>query len=143
MAGEWIKMRTNLWDDPRVSKLCDITQQSEAAVVGACYWLWTAADEHTEDGFMPGLSVAAIDRKTGIRGFGAGLVSIGWLAESEDGVRIEKFTEHNGKSAKTRAQGAKRAADHRSNADSVTDALRERDETVTGALPREEKRRRS
>lgn len=141
MAGEWIKMRTNLWDDPRVSQLCDLTGAPEASVVGALYWLWTAADEHTEDGFMPGLSLAAIDRKTGVRGIGAAMVSIGWLAESADGVTISNFTEHNGKSAKTRAQGAKRAANHRSNADCVTDSLHERDGGVTGALPREEKRR--
>lgn len=141
MAGEWIKMRTNLWDDPRITKMCDLTGQGEAAVIGALYWLWTTADEHTEDGFMPGLSVAAIDRKTGVRGIGAAMVAAGWLSESEGGVTIERFTEHNGKSAKTRALGAKRAADHRSNAPSVTGALHERDESVTGALPREEKRR--
>lgn len=37
MAGDWIKMRGNLWDDPRVAKLCDLTDQGEAAIVGALY----------------------------------------------------------------------------------------------------------
>lgn len=141
MAGEWIKMRTNLWDDTRVSNLCDLTGNQEATVIGALYWLWTTADEHTEDGFMPGLSIGAIDRKTGVKGIGEALISIGWISNEEGGIMIERFTEHNGKSAKTRAQGAKRAADHRSNAPSVTEALHERDDGVTGALPREEKRR--
>jgi hypothetical protein len=134
MAGEWIKVRTNLWDDPRVSQLCDLTSSIEATVVGGLYWLWSTADEHTETGLMPGMSAAAIDRKTGIRGFGAALVSIGWLRETPEGVIIERFEEHNGKSAKTRAQTAKRVANHAAkegaNADSVSDAL-----------AREEKRR--
>ena len=77
MAGDWIKMRGNLWDDPRVAKLCDLTGQAEAAVVGALYWLWATADQHTEDGSMPGLTLRQIDRKTGVQGFAAGLVQIG------------------------------------------------------------------
>jgi len=48
VAGEWIKMRTNLWDDPRIARLCDLTDQSEATVIGGLYWLWAMADEHTE-----------------------------------------------------------------------------------------------
>lgn len=139
MAGEWIKMRTNLWDDPRVSRLCDITGQSEAAIVGALFWLWSSADEHSEDGVMPGLSLAGIDRKTSIKGIGAGLVEIGWLADHPEGVRITRFDEHNGASAKKRIQTAKRVAEYKArnqeetpqneqgNASSVTPTLAMRD----------------
>lgn len=88
MAGDWIKMRTNLWDDPRVGAIVDATDSSEAAVIGALYWLWAMADQHTEDGIMPGLSLRQIDRKTGVKGLGEGLVSIGWLADHPEGVRI-------------------------------------------------------
>ena len=87
MAGDWIKMRNNLWDDPRISQICDSTGASEATVIGGLYWLWSAADEHTEDGFMPGLSVAGIDRKTGIKGLGSSLVEIEWI---QDG-RVDPF----------------------------------------------------
>ena len=100
MAGDWIKMRGNLWDDPRVAALVDATDTSEAAVVGGLYWLWATADQHTEDGTMPGLTARQIDRKTGIPGFGQALVSIGWLADHPHGVRIVNFEEHNGASAK-------------------------------------------
>lgn len=141
MAGEWIKVRTNLWNDPRVSQLCDTTGSAEAMIVGGLYWLWATADEHTETGLMPGLSVNAIDRKTGIKGFGVALVAIGWISEADDGIVISRFDEHNGASAKSRAQTAKRQANLRSNAPSVTEALRKRDENVTSASPREEKRR--
>lgn len=125
MAGDWIKMRTNLWDDPRVSRLCDLTCESEAAVIGALYWLWSAADEHTEEGIMPGLSLAGIDRKTSVKGIGAALVAVGWLAEHPEGVRIVRFKEHNGSSAKRRCSESRRKM-------SARDADNERTESGSG-----------
>lgn len=141
MAGEWIKVRTNLWDDPRVSQLCDLTGSPEAMIVGALYWLWASADEHTETGLMPGLSLGAIDRKTGVKGLGAALVTIGWVEDSPEGVIICRFGEHNGVSAKTRAQTAKRVSNHKGNAKVTQAALPEQQDSVSTALPREEKRR--
>lgn len=139
MAGEWIKVRTNLWDDPRVSQLCDMTGAQEATIVGGLYWLWATADEHTETGLMPGLSAIAVDRKTGIRGFGAALVSIGWIEDTPDGIMLVRFDEHNGASAKSRAQTAKRVANHKGNAKVTVPALPERYPSVSDALPREDK----
>lgn len=141
MAGEWIKMRTNLWNDPRISQICDITGQAEATVIGAMYWLWATADEHTQDGFMPGLSCASIDRKTGVQGFANALVTIGWVLANADGVTLERFQEHNGASAKSRAQTAKRVANHKNNAKVTPDDGIGNGASVTSALPREEKRR--
>lgn len=146
MAGEWIKVRTNLWDDPRVSQLCDITGVQEATIIGGLYWVWAMADEHTEDGLCNGLSVTAIDRKTGISVFGAALVSIGWLEDTPEGVVLVRFNEHNGASAKSRAVVAKRVAKHRSHSaddDHVTgDTLQGNDGSVTGPLAREDKNKR-
>lgn len=113
MAGEWIKMRTSLWDDPRVARLCDLTDQGEAAVIGGLYWLWAMADTHTEDGLLPGLTTKAIDRKTGVTGLGAALCDVGWLSEDADGARIIGFEEHNGTSAKRRSMEAQRKANGR------------------------------
>jgi hypothetical protein len=141
VAGDWIKMRNNLWDDPRVSNLCDLLECGEAQIVGALYWLWATADQHTEDGLLPGLSMRQIDRKTGVPGFANALCGVGWLEESADGVRINRFEEHNGTSAKKRAVTAKRVANHRSNSDVTQTALQNDDASVTGALAREEKRR--
>ncbi len=114
MAGDWIKMRGNLWDDPRVSRLCDITGQTEGPIVGGLYWLWATADQHTEDGCMPGLTLRQIDRKTGIPGFGAALCEIGWLVDDPQGVVVQRFEEHNGASAKRRCTDAQRKANGRS-----------------------------
>lgn len=160
MAGEWIKVRTNLWNDPRVAQVCEIIDQGEATVIGGMYWLWATADEHTEDGFMPGLSCAGIDRKTGIKGFGNALVTVGWISANADGVTITRFNEHNGASAKSRAQTARRVAEHKTgknqaypsvsgekspsngalNHGEVThESQKGNAATVTNALPREEK----
>lgn len=144
MAGDWIKMRGNLWDDPRVSRLCDLTEQTEAAVIGGLYWLWATADQHTENGILPGLTPRQIDRKSGVPGLGQALCDIGWLADHPEGVRILRFEEHNGASAKKRAVTAKRVASYRSsNADVTQGALQNDDASVSGALAREreEKRR--
>lgn len=144
MAGDWIKMRGNLWDDPRVTRLCDLTDQSEAAVVGALYWLWATADQHTENGTMPGLTLRQIDRKTGVPGIGQALCDIGWLADHPEGVRILKFEEHNGSSAKRRATDAQRKANVRNVSASEADKTQTEDGQKTpnlGAREREEKRR--
>ncbi|CUI05294.1 hypothetical protein [Massilia antarctica] len=122
MAGEWIKMRTNLWSDPRVSRLCDLTGKAEATVVGALYWLWATADEHTRSGHMPGLSMAGIDRKTGIDGFGAALLAVCWIDDTEGGITLLRFDEHNGSSAKNRATTARRVARHAAGVRAATQA---------------------
>jgi hypothetical protein len=142
MAGDWIKMRNNLWDDPRVSRLCDITGSGEAPIIGGLYWLWATADEHTADGFMPGLSASGIDRKTGVRGLGAALQEVRWIEEAEGGIRLVRFDEHNGASAKRRCMEAQRKANSRSLSASDADGTRNdggRNAPFCG--PREEKRR--
>ena len=106
-------MRGNLWDDPRVAKIVDLTDSSEAAVIGALYWLWATADQHTEDGVMPGLTLRSIDRKTGVKGFADALCAIGWLSEKDDSVCIIDFEKHNGSSSKKRLDTARRVAAHR------------------------------
>ena len=146
MAGDWIKMRSNLWDDPRVSSLVDATNSSEAAVIGGLYWLWAAADQHTENGVMPGLTLRQIDRKTGIPGLGVALVEIGWLSEQDGGVVLANFTEHNGASAKRRASDAKRKANERNSSALGADNERKSGgqiQTDGGAREREEKEKTS
>jgi len=137
MAGDWIKMRSNLWDDPRVARIVDATDSSEAAVVGALYWLWATADQHTEDGVLIGMSLRALDRKTGVQGFGAALVSVGWLEDGAEGVRVVRFEEHNGRSAKRRCSESVRKMSAR-DADKVqTQSVHEEDEPQTICAPRE------
>lgn len=101
-------MRSNLWDDPRINQICDLTSKRENEVIGSLYWLWAMADQQSVDGNLKGYSPASIDRKAYIKGFSAALVKVGWLLETEDGVQVARFDEHNGASAKRRASEAKR-----------------------------------
>lgn len=117
MAADWIKMRGNLWDDPRVARLCDLCDVSEATVIGGLYWLWATADQHTEDGVMPGLTLRQINRKTGIDHFGEALCEVGWIEDFASQVVIARFSEHNGSSAKRRAAEAQRKANARKSSD--------------------------
>lgn len=117
-------MRSNLWDDPRIAKICDITNKPEREVIGGLYWIWSMADDQSTDGRLEGLSLGAIDRKTGLKGLGAALVKIGWILESEDGVEIARFDEHNGASAKRRSMEAKRMQFVRKPKDSCAQPMR-------------------
>ena len=117
-------MRSNLWDDPRIAKICDITNKREAEVIGGLYWIWSMADDQSTDGRLEGLSLGAIDRKTGIKGLGAALVKIGWILQGEDGVEIARFDEHNGASAKRRSTEAKRMQFVRKPKDSCAQPMR-------------------
>lgn len=143
MAGDWIKMRSNLWDDPRVARLCDITDSGEAAIIGALYWLWSAADQHSEDGIMPGLTLRSIDRKTGVPGFGDALVLVDWLADHPDGVRIVRFEEHNGASAKRRCAESKRKMSARDADKMRTTSGQDGDAEQQSCAPRERVREES
>lgn len=136
MSGEWIKVRTNLWDDPRVSRLVDATDSNEATVVGGLYWLWATADQHSSDGVLAGMTLRGIDRKTGVKGLGDALVSIGWLIDNAESVTVSRFEDHNGASAKARAQTAKRVANHKGNAKVTAGALPDSHAVVSDALPR-------
>jgi hypothetical protein len=108
VAGDWIKMRSNLWDDPRVAAVCDACGCGEAQAVGALYWLWATADQHSEDGLLAGMTARQIDRKTGVTGFASALESVGWLLLTAEGAQVVRFEEHNGASAKRRASESRR-----------------------------------
>ncbi|HQZ67808.1 MAG TPA: hypothetical protein PLY87_22110, partial [Planctomycetaceae bacterium] len=82
--GAWIKMRTNLWDDPRVASLCDALNSDEARVCGGLFRLWSLADTHSTDGRLQ-YSAAAVNRKVGIEGFAEAMQAVGWLV-SVDGL---------------------------------------------------------
>ncbi|NPT44327.1 hypothetical protein GNZ12_24055 [Paraburkholderia sp. 1N] len=109
-ATDWIRMRTNLWDDPRVSAMADLCDVGEAKIVGSLFWLWSTADAHSVDGLLYGMSRKAIDRKVGVPGFAEALWSCGWLEDADGGVKIPDFTEYSAQSAKARAENARRAA---------------------------------
>lgn len=119
MAGEWLKMRHDLADDPAVIRLADVVQLEEDAVIGKLFRLWSWADRHTHDGHADGVGLRWVDRLARCEGFGAALVRVGWLVETGEGLSFPRFDRHCSDTAKSRALDAKRKAAGRACPDSV------------------------
>lgn len=117
----WIKMRTNLSTDPRVLGLSHTLGVHRSQVIGGLFMLWAVADQHSEDGNLPGYTAAVIDEMVGMPGFSQALAAPwpAWLTICAGGVIIARFDEHNAASAKQRAQAAVRASRSR-HAETVT-----------------------
>lgn len=125
MAGDWIKMRTNLDTDPRVSEIATSLAIPELHVVGCLWKLWSWADAHSLDGNAIRVTSVTLDRYTGVEGFAEALRKAGWLEGRDSALTFPRFAEHNGQTAKTRADNAKRVAKHR-NGDVTLNALPEK-----------------
>ena len=134
MAGNWIKMRHDLIDAPEVRRLARATGLDRDQVYGKLFRLWTWADRHGANGVIDA-EMEDLDDQVGHDGFGAALVSVGWLDSQADGIVIPHWDRHNSDSAKVRALGKNRAEKHREadrNASSVTHPP---DGVTQGALP--------
>lgn len=136
MAGDWIKMRVDLLDDPAVFKLAEILNVDELHVVGSLFCFWSWADKHAVDGNVDGAATRMVDKVSMTPGFSDALVAVGWLKIDEKGIEIPHFKRHNGASAKERILKNARQARWRKGRDATVDA------NVGGAAStREEKRR--
>ena len=148
MAGDWIKLRTDLQTDPAVIRLASLLGLDTFGVIGRLTTVWVWADTHADrHGHVTLVSRSCLDSIAQCDGFGAALESVGWLQSSppdDGGITFPRFERHMGEGAKARAQAAKRkqkqrAGESRSGHADVPKASRtQRDTSVT----REEKRRR-
>ena len=118
MAGDWIKMRSNLDTDPRVVSMAAKLNLPELHIVGALWKVWSWADQHSLDGKQIKIDKEIIDRITFIDGLSTLLIDNGWLVIDKNSITFPNFTEHNGSTAKTRALGQRRQAKYRN--DKVT-----------------------
>ena len=130
MAGDWIKVRKNLLTDPRVVRISSALHADRLRTVGALLSAWCLLDEHTEDGHLAGYTAESFDDIVGVSGLAVAMESVGWLEITTEGVTAPRFTEHNGATARRRAQENVRKMSARM---SASDADKKR--------PREEKRR--
>lgn len=145
MAGDWIKMRVDLADDPAVIGIAARLGLDEFAVVGRLQALWSWADGQSRDGHAAGVTAAWVNRKVQCDGFAEAMASVSWLRIDETGITFPNFDNHNGETAKTRALGKNRKQKQRNGAHGHADvpevgadlSRNQRDESVT----REEKRR--
>ncbi len=135
MAGDWIKMRSDLHREAEVMQMTRILGLDCFEVVGRLFAFWCWADTQTTDGRLR-LSVPEdVDGVTKTPGFAAAMIEVGWLKNTPSGLRIPHFTRHNGRSAKRRAVEQRRKS-------SARDADRMRTECGQNADQRREEKRR-
>lgn len=108
MAVDWIKMRVDLRAHPKIIRLATGLNSDRFRVVGGLHAVWCIFDAHSSDGILDGYSKAILDELIGWPGFAAALVAVKWLLDDGSSLAMPEFDEHNGKSAKARAQDTKR-----------------------------------
>lgn len=108
MASDWIKFRRSLLTDGRVRKMSATLRTNVREVLGALVIFWCLADEHAdENGELFGWSFDEMDGLVGINGFCSALPEC-WIDMSGEWVKCPEFLEHNGSTAKRRAEDTKR-----------------------------------
>jgi len=123
MAGDWIKLEHATLQKPEVHEIAEVMNLSRREAIGllAEYFCWL--DLHMADsrnGLVTHVSRKSVDEALHEPGFSAMLEQIGW-AKFDDEKRtltVTNWDRHNGKTAKSRALGQKRAQRFRN--DSVT-----------------------
>lgn len=136
MAGEWIKFEAATPEKPEVFAITAAMGWDDPDLtVGKLLKIWRWFDQQTLDGDARSVTLALLDRIAGVTGFAQAMVGAGWLVQYEGGVCLPHFAAHNGATAKSRAQTAKRMARLRAG-DAAGDAA-----SVTPASPKEEKRK--
>jgi hypothetical protein len=137
----WIKLRTDLLNDPAVYKLASEFKMDRFAIVGrlAAFWGW--ADQHAVDGVVDGATSQVVDDVVSLPGFADALARVKWLRIEADSVVIPNHDRHNGANAKERALKSERQAKWRSGKGAEKAAKHVDGEASTSPSTREEKRR--
>lgn len=128
MAGDWIKMRADLFTHPKVVRISSGLKTDSLRTVGGLMSVWCLFDAHSIDGRLSGYSSETIDEHLRWPGFSAAVKSVGWLLEDAEGLCLPRFDAHNSKTAKGRAQDSDRKRVVRNLSGSETDKNRTREE---------------
>jgi hypothetical protein len=109
----WIKLRTDLADDPAVIAMSDTLKIDRFGIVGRLHNVWSWATDQLVDGNAPGVTGSYIDSRLSTPGFAASMAKVGWLVITDALLTFPKWEEHLSNGAKSRALTAKRVSDHR------------------------------
>ena len=128
-------METHTPDKPEIFAMAELLGIDPDLVFAKCFRVWAWFDAHTTNGKTNGSSVSEllVDRMASVNGFAKAMQQVNWLVSEEGGLTLPNFDRHNGETAKGRALTAKRVAKHTNG--------KTNGESVSPALPREEKRR--
>lgn len=143
MAGDWIKMRMALRTHPKIVRISSALKADRLRTVGALHAVWSVFDEHSVDGILPGYTFKTMDDEIAWPGFSKamGAPGVEWIEETEHGLKMPRFQEHNGASAKTRATDSQRKRSAREADKSRTESGPTSANCPTNSGTREEKRR--
>ena len=139
MAGDWIKVRVGLIDDPDVYVMSDLLSLEVPTIVGHLLTFWGWMDRHSVDGEGIKLTDSAIDNRIGVPGFSAALREVGWLDGEQMALFIPHWDRHNSASAKARSLEAEAKRIRRSMEKNESDEMS--DKKPKKSRTREEKRR--
>lgn len=114
MAGDWIKLRTNLHSDPAVKAIARALKLDVDAVVGKLARAWIWFGDNSTDGVMANAIESDLDDEVGFVGFASAMRQVGWLVIDAEKIAIPKWNNHNGQCAKKRAVDNRRKARSRS-----------------------------
>ncbi|MGR6617664.1 Pyocin large subunit-like protein [Pseudomonas rhodesiae] len=134
MAGDWIKMRIDLQTHPKVFRMVSALQADRLRIIGGLHVAWSIFDTHSSDGVLVGYTVDAMDAVVGWPGFTQAMIDVEWASVDEGGSLVmPRFEEHNGASAKRRANDSERKRNERKKpvrnlSASDADSLRTREE---------------
>jgi predicted adenine nucleotide alpha hydrolase (AANH) superfamily ATPase len=120
MAGDWIKMRTDLYRDPKVCLIADALLEEKSnlsryiyqhlqcdmsvtrnvmrnVTVGALVSVWGVLRHRgkrvNNDLLVRHCTVSVIDDVSDVPGFGDAMVAVGWVIETDDGIQFPNFFE--------------------------------------------------
>jgi hypothetical protein len=114
MAGDWIKMRVDLQTHPKVFRMVSALKADRLRIIGGLHIAWSIFDTHSDDGVLHGYSIDAMDAVVGWPGFTQAMIDVEWASVQDDGSLVmPRFDEHNGASAKRRANDSERKRNER------------------------------
>jgi hypothetical protein len=120
MAGDWIKMRTDLYRDPKVSVMADLLLDADGdlakfvdqhcqrqmtvtrnvmrnVTVGALVSVWGVmrlrGKRENDDLVCKGATSSVLDDIADLPGFGAAMEFVGWAVETDTGLVLPRFFE--------------------------------------------------
>lgn len=119
MAGDWIPMRTDLWDCPQVMQMLSAfcpqnvridadTLSHKCKIIGALHRTWSLFDTYSHDGKLVGYDAETLNRFIGIDHWAENLQHVGWLVVEPQCLVMPDFETWMGRSAKRRMQETRR-----------------------------------
>lgn len=108
MPGDWIPMRSDLHEDPKVIAIASALGLDVFAVIGRLLKLWGWVSRKLPDGSARGITQEWIDDYVRADGFAEAMASVGWLSINNNVCIFPELDTWNSASAKARRSAASR-----------------------------------